>query len=696
MKTLYTLLITQLFCALAVDGRPVGRLFEINEGLHAGSYISNEGIYPSEKSSLEQGFWLAPHQNFLLQGEWLYVAPQVFQTVADTTKKDASSLQRVRASITWSPKLNERTYFNLRWRDPAQTVNRGLWQFDFSLFRDFGETNRFFRIGMGTLGWGEQHLLKFHGGYFNGFWEIAVEPSWSSNLTYIDLIFKLDTPAGIGFDLIYSLNEGKEKSPPLKGAVHYKMLLSGPSEEKSSFRGYQIELLFSPFVYYAGDSLGLGLPREGVLFEAQAPLLHSNNHLLSLVYQGVWQNRGYNQDTFATHPFFLRWHPRLAYSFRGIGIYPVLIGGFTGSDQWGSVGRLLWFYPGWSPSVVEGHYLSSFDFSNPDWGIKLSHPLHPLWKVTSASELHLFAEGGWLKSFSRMGAGLQWGGKQWNSRWSAGVDFIDENRAAYLGAQIEMSFENYFWEGKALKVYPAAHLMFWGEHRQGIESRLPAQKFWQREYFVNVNHSSVSHQTMNFESEDRDGDGLIDAYDNCPDQAEDRDQFQDDEGCPDLDNDRDGILDELDQCPNDAEDFDGFEDFEGCPEYDNDRDGVPDSTDQCPLLSEDSDQFQDQDGCPDLDNDGDGFLDEKDACPYNSEDFDGVEDEDGCPDLYDEDGIPPEMDECPEETEDFDGFEDADGCPELDNDEDGIPDSEDRCPNTPERFDGVFDYDGCP
>ncbi|HEY2365207.1 MAG TPA: hypothetical protein VGH87_02435 [Polyangiaceae bacterium] len=50
---------------------------------------------------------------------------------------------------------------------------------------------------------------------------------------------------------------------------------------------------------------------------------------------------------------------------------------------------------------------------------------------------------------------------------------------------------------------------------------------------------------------DRDGDGIADDVDNCPDDPEDRDGFQDEDGCPDPDNDQDGIPDVQDKCPND-------------------------------------------------------------------------------------------------------------------------------------------------
>jgi outer membrane protein OmpA-like peptidoglycan-associated protein len=81
---------------------------------------------------------------------------------------------------------------------------------------------------------------------------------------------------------------------------------------------------------------------------------------------------------------------------------------------------------------------------------------------------------------------------------------------------------------------------------------------------------------------DRDRDGIPDRIDRCPDEPEDRDGFEDDDGCPDPDNDKDGIPDATDRCPKDAEDVDGFEDEDGCPDPDNDKDGVVDASDRCP------------------------------------------------------------------------------------------------------------------
>jgi hypothetical protein len=211
---------------------------------------------------------------------------------------------------------------------------------------------------------------------------------------------------------------------------------------------------------------------------------------------------------------------------------------------------------------------------------------------------------------------------------------------------------------------------------------------------------------------DSDGDGVTDENDKCPGLKEDRDGFQDDDGCPDPDNDRDGIDDAKDKCPNKKEDFDKFQDDDGCPDLDNDGDGVPDTRDNCPMHKG---AAKDK-GCPSsmLDDDGDGIPNVRDKCPKRAEDKDGFEDGDGCPDLdNDGDGIPDDHDQCKNEPEDRDGREDADGCPDPDNDGDGVCDDNptiqnslgkfrsrcigaDKCPKSAETVNGKRDDDGCP
>ncbi len=115
---------------------------------------------------------------------------------------------------------------------------------------------------------------------------------------------------------------------------------------------------------------------------------------------------------------------------------------------------------------------------------------------------------------------------------------------------------------------------------------------------------------------DRDGDGLLDSVDKCPDNAENYNGFEDADGCPDdPDTDGDSIKDSLDSCVLTPEDLDKYLDDDGCPDLDDDADGVLDVTDKCRLEPEDPDGYQDDDGCPEPDNDQDKVLDVEDGCP---------------------------------------------------------------------------------
>jgi Putative MetA-pathway of phenol degradation len=64
------------------------------------------------------------------------------------------------------------------------------------------------------------------------------------------------------------------------------------------------------------------------------------------------------------------------------------------------------------------------------------------------------------------------------------------------------------------------------------------------------------------------------------------------------DRDHDGVPDDVDQCPGIAEDRDGFEDSDGCPEMDNDDDGIPDAFDACPLVKGVPSADPKKNGCP--------------------------------------------------------------------------------------------------
>jgi len=193
---------------------------------------------------------------------------------------------------------------------------------------------------------------------------------------------------------------------------------------------------------------------------------------------------------------------------------------------------------------------------------------------------------------------------------------------------------------------------------------------------------------------DTDHDGLKDRFDRCPDQPEDRDSFDDADGCPDPDNDQDLAPDTADKCPNLAEDRDSFEDEDGCPDPDNDGDKIPDIQDECPFVA----GAADYKGCTadTYDSDGDGIKDAGDKCKDDAEDPDGYQDEDGCPDPdNDKDGVPDNFDDCPDEAEDADGFKDDDGCPDKDNDADGTPDADEGKPECRD-IPGPKSNKGCP
>jgi len=65
---------------------------------------------------------------------------------------------------------------------------------------------------------------------------------------------------------------------------------------------------------------------------------------------------------------------------------------------------------------------------------------------------------------------------------------------------------------------------------------------------------------------DRDGDGILDSVDLCPDSNEDLDGHEDVDGCPEPDQDHDKVVDVDDKCPGEPETYNGHEDTDGCPD----------------------------------------------------------------------------------------------------------------------------------
>lgn len=145
---------------------------------------------------------------------------------------------------------------------------------------------------------------------------------------------------------------------------------------------------------------------------------------------------------------------------------------------------------------------------------------------------------------------------------------------------------------------------------------------------------------------ERDGDGVPDRQDACPDEA----GIAERDGCPVPDRDGDGVEDGRDACPDEP----GLVERDGCPIRDRDGDGVEDGRDACP----DEAGLVERDGCPIRDRDGDGVEDGKDACPDQA----GPAERGGCPiPDTDEDGVPDHLDNCPKVA----GPASNQGCPET-------------------------------
>lgn len=192
---------------------------------------------------------------------------------------------------------------------------------------------------------------------------------------------------------------------------------------------------------------------------------------------------------------------------------------------------------------------------------------------------------------------------------------------------------------------------------------------------------------------DKDGDGVADTLDNCPDIANpdqlNTDKANDGGNACDTDDDNDGIADTADAFPIDAnESVDTDKDGIGNnADSDDDNDGVADTADAFPL---DASEYQDHDydgigNNADPDDDGDGVFDINDAFPTDASetldsDGDGIGNNADTDD--DNDGVSDSEDAFPfDASESTDTDKDGTGNnADADDDNDGVLDTDDAFP----------------
>jgi len=165
---------------------------------------------------------------------------------------------------------------------------------------------------------------------------------------------------------------------------------------------------------------------------------------------------------------------------------------------------------------------------------------------------------------------------------------------------------------------------------------------------------------------DRDGDGVVDEEDQCPDETSSPRPDASRPGCAlaRVDSDDDGVFDDVDLCPTEPIGRVRDPGRPGCSLADRDDDGVADALDQCVDQPRGEHEASDRPGCPDADTDNDGVFDSEDQCPQSA--------------------IGAAVD--PERA----------GCPAPDRDHDTVPDHLDRCADQPGIPQANEAQNGCP
>lgn len=255
------------------------------------------------------------------------------------------------------------------------------------------------------------------------------------------------------------------------------------------------------------------------------------------------------------------------------------------SKEWHKTSRMI---PGLAVSYMQGlnDYL---DFSGTLSGSFARYPVpnKPLANnpsfvldATAAVNLKLVSDKYWVSPYLTVGAGAS----KYRGYYGA---FIPTG----LGLQVNLYDEVYVLLSSQYRIPITENVAYHFYHSLGVAASLTKKK---EPAPVVVPIPVVE------PPKDRDGDGVLDDNDKCPDVK----GLASLQGCPDRDGD--GIADNDDKCPDVA----GLARYQGCPIPDTDKDGINDEVDKCPTVPGVA-RYQ---GCPVPDTDGDGVNDEEDKC----------------------------------------------------------------------------------
>lgn len=211
-------------------------------------------------------------------------------------------------------------------------------------------------------------------------------------------------------------------------------------------------------------------------------------------------------------------------------------------------------------------------------------------ELTSSINFKLLSDHYWVTPFVDLGVG----GSKYGSNFAA---FIP----AGLGLQVNLADEAFLMLNSQYRIPVTENASKHFYHSIGIAGSISKRK------------EPAPKAVEIPDVLDRDGDGVVDSLDRCPDVAGPAAL----KGCPDRDGD--GIADIDDKCP----DVKGVAKYDGCPIPDTDGDGINDEEDKCPNVPGLA-RYQ---GCPIPDTDGDGVNDEEDKCPNEA----GPASNYGCP-----------------------------------------------------------------